>query len=193
VFGNFVAAGDGAVAPLGAEPELKRRFLGFDMTGGFIDPAGDCGARIFRNRLRLREGPGAIDAEHLAGLAFGIHESLLTSTVNPSLTVSTLQVFPAWPKDWAANFRLLARGGIMVTAAQRGGRVLAIRLEPTLTGTIILKNPWAPAPAEVSSGRVKETLLGENLRLAAKAGEAIRIAPESLPTADQPGSLTKTD
>ena len=81
VFGNFVGGGDGAIEPLGSEPELKRRFLGFNMTGGFIDQAGDGGAQIFRNRLRLREGPGAIDAEHLGGLAFGIHESLLTSTV----------------------------------------------------------------------------------------------------------------
>ena len=80
IFGNFVGRGDGAIEPLGSEPELKRRFLGFNMTGGFIDPSGDGGAQVFRNRLRLREGPGAIDAEHLGGLAFGIHESLLIST-----------------------------------------------------------------------------------------------------------------
>ena len=98
--------------------------------------------KIFRNRLRLREGPGAIDAEHLGGLAFGIHESLLTSTVNDTVTNSTIEVFPAWPKDWAVNFKLLARGGTIVTAAQQDGKVLAVKLEPTLAGTINLKNPW---------------------------------------------------
>ena len=47
VFGNFVAAGDGAIEPLGSEAQLKRRFLGFNMTGGFIDTAGDGGAQDF--------------------------------------------------------------------------------------------------------------------------------------------------
>src|SRR5205823_11598919 len=129
VFGNFVGRGDGAIEPLGSEPEIKRRFLGFNMTGGFIDPAGDGGSQIFRNRLRLREGPGAIDAEHLGGLAFGIHQSLLTSTISNDVTSVAIEVFPAWPKDWAVHFRLLTRGGTMVTAAQKDGKVLGIKLE----------------------------------------------------------------
>ncbi len=177
IFGNFVGRGDGAIEPLGSEPELKRRFLGFNMTGGFIDPSGDGGAQIFRNRLRLREGPGAIDAEHLGGLAFGIHESLLISTVNDTLTASTIEVFPAWPKDWAVNFKLLARGGTMVTAAQRGGKVLAIQLEPTLAGTINLKNPWGSASVKVSHGGTTETLGGATLAITTKPGEVIRINP----------------
>jgi len=31
--------------------------------------------------MRLREGPGAIDAEHIGGLAMGIHSTLLNSNV----------------------------------------------------------------------------------------------------------------
>lgn len=177
VFGNFVGRGEGAIEPLGAEPELKRRFLGFNMTGGFIDPSGDGGAQIFRNRLRLREGPGAIDAEHLGGLAFGIHESLLTSSTDENLTTSSIQVFPAWPKDWAVTFKLLARGGTTVTAAQQEGKVLGITLAPTRDGTINLKNPWAPAPAKVSRGAVSATMTGETLAIPAKRGETIQVSP----------------
>jgi alpha-L-fucosidase 2 len=177
IFGNFVGEGDGAIAPLGSEPDLKRRFLGFDMTGGFIDATGDGGAQIFRNRLRLREGPGAIDAEHLAGLAFGIHQSLLTSAINDSVTNSSIEIFPAWPKDWAVNFKLLARGGTTVTAAQKDGKVLAVKLEPTLAGTIHLKNPWGTAPVKISRGNTTETMSGETLTLATKPGEVIRINP----------------
>ena len=177
VFGNFVGSGEGAIEPLGSEPQLKRRFLGFNMTGGFIDPSGDGGAQIFRNRLRLREGPGAIDAEHLGGLAFGIHESLLISTVDDTLTNSTIEVFPAWPKDWAVNFKLLARGGAMVTATQRGGKVLTIQLEPTMAATIHLKNPWGSDPVKVSHGGTTEMLGGTTLAIATKPGEVIRINP----------------
>lgn len=181
VFGSFLGEGPGAIPPLGSQPELKRRFLGFDMTGGFIDATGDGGAQIFRNRLRLREGPGAIDAEHLAGLAFGIHQSLLTSTLNDSVTNSTIEVFPAWPKDWAVNFRLLARGGTFVTAAQKDGNVLAVKLEPALAGIINLKNPWGEAPVKVSrkvSRRdATEIMSGNILTLATQPGEVIRITP----------------
>ncbi len=172
-----MAGGEGAVEPLGDEAQLKRRFLGFDMTGGFIDTLGDGGAKIFRNRLRLREGPGAIDAEHLGGLAFGIHQSLLTSTVDDVLTTSTIEVLPAWPKDWAVSFKLLARGGTLVTATQQDGKVVSVQLEPTMAGTINLKNPWGEAPVKVSRGKMTETIDGETLALATKPGEVIRIAP----------------
>jgi hypothetical protein len=178
VFGNFVARGDGAIEPLGAEAELKRRFLGFNMTGGFIDPAGDGGAKIFRNRLRLREGPGAIDAEHLGGLAFGMHQSLLTSTTNDTLSASTIEVFPAWPKEWSVNFKLLARGGTTVSAAQQDGKIVGVKLEPTRAMAIAFKNPWAPARVKISRGTSSETLSGETLNIAAKPGETIRLSPE---------------
>ncbi|HXE55231.1 MAG TPA: hypothetical protein VN541_19565, partial [Tepidisphaeraceae bacterium] len=178
VFGNFVARGDGAIAPLGTEPELKRRFLGFNQTGGFIDPAGDGGAAILRNRLRLREGPGAIDAEHLGGLAFGIHESLLTSTTNPTLTATSIEVFPAWPKDWSTTFRLLARGGTTVSASLQAGKVTRVTLETTLSGTIDLKNPWPQSKAKITGGNGALSLSGPSLKFAVKPGEVITIIPD---------------
>src|SRR5205085_1837173 len=78
-FGAFVYDGPGAIEPIGPEPEIKRRFLGFTRLGSFIDAEGSGGVKILRNRLRLREGPGAIDAEHIAGLSAGIHAALLSS------------------------------------------------------------------------------------------------------------------
>lgn len=178
VFGNFVGGGEGAIEPLGSEPQLKSRFLGFNMTGGFIDPSGDGGAQIFRNRMRLREGPGATDAEHIGGLAFGIHQSLLISTTNDTLTESSIQIFPAWPKDWNVNFKLLARGGTVVTAAQKGGKIVAVKLEPQMAGTITLINPWGSAAVKVTrEGKASESLSGEKLEIKAQAGEAIRIEP----------------
>lgn len=177
VFGGFLGEGQGAIQPLGSEPELKRRFLGFDMTGGFIDTTGIGGAQIFRNRLRLREGPGAIDAEHIAGLAFGIHQSLMTSTVNDSVTNVSIDLFPEWPNDWSANFKLLARGGTVVSAAQKGGKVLAVKLEPKLAGIIHLKNPWGTAPVKISRNGRTETMSGETLTFVTKPGEVIRINP----------------
>jgi hypothetical protein len=94
-FGGFIFGNDtaGAIAPLGADRQLKSRFLNFNRTSGFIDIPGIGGAQIFRNRLRLREGPGAIDAEHIGGLASGIHSSLLLNTAS-NVEDPVLQVFP---------------------------------------------------------------------------------------------------
>src|SRR4030095_2753957 len=103
-FGAFVYRGPGAIDPIGPEPELKKRFLGFTALGSFIDAAGGGGAQIFRNRLRLREGPGAIDAEHIAGLSTGIHASMLNSTPLTPGGDPVLRLFATWPKDWDAAF-----------------------------------------------------------------------------------------
>ena len=94
-FGGFIfgSGTEGAIAPLGEDRELKARFLNFNRTSGFIDNPGIGGAQIFRNRLRLREGPGAIDAEHIGGLTSGIHSSLLTNTAATGED-PVLQVFP---------------------------------------------------------------------------------------------------
>src|SRR6185312_2720816 len=123
IFGNFVGEGDGAIEPLGSEPDIKRRFLGFNMTAGFIDTTGIGGAQIFRNRLRLREGPGAIDAEHLGGLASGIHSTMLSSDPDTAEGDPVLRIFDRWPKDWDGAFTLLARGGFEVSSSIHEGTV----------------------------------------------------------------------
>ncbi len=98
-YGAFVGGGPGAIEPIGSEKDLKSMFLNFNRTGGFIDTTGIGGAKIFRNRLRLREGPGAIDAEHIGGLASGIHNSLLKDDSKEPGDDPILQIFSAWPKE----------------------------------------------------------------------------------------------
>ena len=87
-YGSFVYGGPGAIEPIGPEPELKARFLGFNALGSFIDSKGIGGAQIFRNRLRLREGPGAIDAEHIGGLPWASIRRCWKAPRRPSPTTS---------------------------------------------------------------------------------------------------------
>ncbi len=143
-FGAFVYGGPGAIEPIGPEPELKRRFLGFNRLGSFIDEEGIGGAQIFRNRLRLREGPGAIDAEHLAGLSAGIHVTLLASAPAPENPAGdpVLEVLHGWPKDWDVAFTLRARGAFVVTSLQKAGRIPFVEILSEAGSRCTLRNPW---------------------------------------------------
>jgi hypothetical protein len=141
-YGSFVYGGPGGIDPIGPEPELKRRFLGFDRTASFIDTNGIGGSQIFRNRLRLREGPGAIDAEHLGGLAFGIHSTMLSSDPDVPEGDPVLSLFNRWPKDWDGAFTLRARGAFEVSAATHAGQVQFVELHSLAGSDCRLHNPW---------------------------------------------------
>jgi hypothetical protein len=182
-FGAFVYNGPGAIEPIGPEPEIKSRFLGFTRLGSFIDSEGDGGAKIFRNRLRLREGPGAIDAEHIAGLSAGIHASLLASAPESATNEEPVKIFAEWPKDWDAAFTLLARGAFVISAAQKGGQVPLVEVVSQTGGQLRLANPWGGEVTVYRGGRKAEDLSGQMLAVATGKGERIVLTPKGQPVA----------
>jgi hypothetical protein len=180
-YGAFVYGGPGEIEPSGEDVEPKRRFLGFNRLGSFIDTRGIGSAQIFRNRLRLREGPGAIDAEHLGGLVSGIHSTLLASEPDESEAPAgnpVLKVFNAWPRDWDGAFTLLARGGFLVSASHRGGKTEVCELVSQAGETCCLQNPWPQSDVDLYRNGVKaETLRGPLLKFATRKEEKILVAP----------------
>lgn len=177
-FGAFTDGPEGYLEPMGSEPDLKALFLGFNGTGRFDDPKGSGGARIFRNRLRLREGWGAPDVENLGGLAWGIQRSLLRDTVTPDLATATIQVFPAWPKDWNVTFKLLARGALEVVSSQQDGRIRYVELTSRLGNTCRLTNPWGKQEVTLlRDGKAAGELSGGVLTFPIAKGETVRIVP----------------
>ncbi|HXC36828.1 MAG TPA: hypothetical protein VNV43_13200, partial [Candidatus Acidoferrales bacterium] len=174
-YGGFVA-GEDNVEPIGSQPELKRRFLEFNRTGGFIDPAGGGGAQIFRNRLRLREGPGATDAEHIGGLASGIHETMLSSGTN-SLD-PTISIFNEWPEDWDAAFQLLAHGAFLISSVHIHGRIPFVEIRSKAGGDCVLNNPWPKETVTLyRNGAKAENLSGDLLNFSTTRGEDIVLVP----------------
>jgi hypothetical protein len=177
-FGAFVYGGDGAIAPLGEDKESKTRYLNIDRLDSFIDPDGIGGAQIFRNRLRLREGPGAIDAEHIGGLTMGVHQTLLNSAGATEDQEPVLQLFQTWPKDWDAKFTLLARGAFVVSAAQSAGKVGPVEITSNAGAVCRLKNPWGNAAITLTrDGKTAERLSGEQLEFPTRKGEKIVVSP----------------
>ena len=178
-FGGFIFGSStaGAIEPQGADQELKTRFLNFNRTSGFIDVPGIGGAQIFRNRLRLREGPGAIDAEHIGGLASGIHSSLLDNAAAPGED-PILEVFPAWPSDWDTDFQLLSAGAFVVSSAKRNGKVEFVELQSRAGASCKMRNPWGESKVTLYRNGVKaQDLAGPLLDFSTKRGETIVVAP----------------
>jgi hypothetical protein len=178
-YGSFVYGGPGAIEPIGPEPELKARFLSFNTLGSFIDNKGIGGAQIFRNRLRLREGPGAIDAEHIGGLCMGIHQTMLESSPASITNDEPIRIFNDWPKDWDAAFSLLARGGFVVSSAHQGGKIPLVEIQSQLGGQCLLANPWGAGDVTLyRNGKKAEDLTGETLAFPTQKGETIVVMPK---------------
>jgi hypothetical protein len=178
-FGAFVYGGPGANPANEPDAELKSRFLGFNALGSFIDTAGIGGAQIFRNRLRLREGPGAIDCEHLGGLTAGIHSSLLDNKPDDEGR-EEIEVFSiAWPRSWDCAFELLAHGGFVISSSLKDGQIEFIKIHfSPLSGNCRIKNPWPNTKVNVYRDQAKTELDPVDvLCVAADPGDTLTLVP----------------
>ena len=83
------------------------------------------GGAVLANRMTLREGPQALDAQRLGRAAEALQVALLNSAPPSPAEDPVIQLFSAWPKEWDARFKLGARGGFVVTASvsRRGSRI----------------------------------------------------------------------
>ena len=85
-------------------------------------------------------------------------------------------MIPAWPSEWDASFRLLARGGFEVTSAMQGGEVQFVEIRSRLGERCRLRNPWGEAQAEVTyTSGASELVSGRVLRIPVAAGQSVRI------------------
>lgn len=133
------------------------------------------------------ERPQDPSIEHLGLIGIALQEGLLQSVAARPGTPEIMSVFPAWPKGWEASFRLLARGGFLVTAAIRNGRVEFVEIESRLGETCRLRNPWG-APcliAEIGGGT--RSLDGELLSFDTAQGKRYRVVSQD----GQPPALSR--
>ena len=130
------------------------------------------------NGMSMFEGPDAHSIEQLGLLTTTLQEGLLQSVSARPGEPEVISVFPAWPKHWQASFRLLARGGILVTSARGGGKVEFIEIESRLGETCRLRNPWS-APCQVTEiGGETKLLDGDLLRFDTARGKRYRVVPK---------------
>jgi hypothetical protein len=117
------------------------------------------GGAVLANRMTLREGPQALDAQRLGRASEALHIALVNSAPAAPGEDAAIELFTAWPKEWDARFKLGARGGFVVTASIRGGQVEAVELESLAGAECRVRNPWT----------------GELQRFATRKGERIAL------------------
>jgi len=139
---------------------------------------------VLANRMTLREGPQALDAERLGRASEALHLALLQSNPPAPGEDAVLHVFPAWPKEWSASYTLLARGGFLVSASIRDGRAAFVELESQAGAECRLRNPFDGEATLYREGAATEGLKGSMLRFGTRKGERVTVLAAGASLAD---------
>jgi hypothetical protein len=90
-------------------------------------------------------------------------------------------MFPAWPKDWSALYKLLARGAFLVSVSIETRPVGFVELESLAGAECRMRNPFEGGGALFRDGRAAEKLPGTLPALPRERGSGSwlwrRIAP----------------
>jgi Domain of unknown function (DUF5703) len=127
---------------------------------------------VLANRMTLREGPQALDAQRLGRAAEALELALLQSNPPAPGADPILRVFPAWPKEFDASFDLAARGAFLVQSSVKAGKIEFVKMQSLAGAQCRLRNPWA-GDAMVGGRRMSGSLLVFPTR----KGETIRVVP----------------
>ena len=130
------------------------------------------------NGFSLFEEPQAHSIEHLGCISTTLQEGLLQSLSPRPGQPEVLRVCPAWPKGWGVSFRLLARGGFLVTAAVQDGEIEFIEIKSRLGETCRIRNPWdKPCLVSEINGTTQE-MDGDILSFETARGKHYRMLPQ---------------
>jgi hypothetical protein len=133
---------------------------------------------VMRNRMSLREGPGATDCQRLGRVAEALHLALLQSSPARPGGEAVIRIAPALPKQWDADFTLLARGNFLVTASIDKGLVRGVEIESRSGGECRIRNPWLDKPlALYVNGQKSREVSDSILKIPTSKGDVLTLLP----------------
>ncbi len=112
---------------------------------------------------------------------YGIFSDALQQALCQSIAPSpgaepVIRIFPAWPRDWDAQFKLLCKGGFLVSASMEETCIGEVRIESQLGGTCRIRNPWFPeAVAMTKNGQVMESCAESLLVFETEQGDCVHL------------------
>lgn len=132
-----------------ADPQAMEAFIGAmhdleDYENDFCDPAGCAYTKILDNRLTLREGPQAPDAQRLGHITSAMSNAVCQGYPKAPGEEPVLYLFSSLPGDWDARIRMRTAGGWLVEAEALKGCCTYARLSGGKT-PLKVKNPWGEA------------------------------------------------
>jgi len=81
-------------------------------------------------------------AEGYATFTAALQEAL-NQSLSPTPTGDpVIRVFPAWPREWDAKYKLLAKDGFLVSSSMESGDIQYVEMESRLGETARVRNPW---------------------------------------------------
>ena len=133
-------------------------------------------------------------------LSAGLQEGLMQSISATPGGDPVIRVFPVWDKNKPAYFKLLAKGGFLVSSSVKSGEVSFVEINSQLGGTCRIRNPWHGNAISLYRNGVKaENLTGSLISFSTRIGEDIKIVRQgvnpdsfkkSLPVSGQDESST---
>jgi hypothetical protein len=136
------------------------------------------GGQVLANRMTLREGPQALDAQRLGRAAEALQIALLQSAPGAPGGDPVIRLFSAWPDDWDAQFTLRARGAFVVSATRKGGKIASVEVRSEAGAPCRMRNPWGTATITLSrNGKRGQSLKGSLLTFDTAKGDVIVLTP----------------
>jgi hypothetical protein len=128
--------------------------------------------------MDLREGYQTASVQRLGRAADALHNALCQSAPPWPGKDPVIRVFPAWPDDWDAEFKLLCRGNFVLTASTKNGQTEFVKILSQSGSHCTLENPWPGKKVSlVRNGKKAERLEGRVLRFSTTKGENLEIRP----------------
>ena len=114
-------------------------------------------------------------------LSAGLQDGLMQSISATPGGDPVIRVFPAWDKNKPAYFKLLAKGGFLVSSSVKKGEVSFLEINSQLGGTCRIRNPWPGNTISLYRNGVKtEDLTGYLISFATSIGEDIKIVRQGI-------------
>jgi hypothetical protein len=97
---------------------------------------------VMPNRMDLREGPQTTSIQRLGRAAEALQYALCQSVPSSPGKEPVLHIFPAWPREWDAQYTLLSRNGFLVSSSMRKGLVEFVEVVSQAGKQLRIRNPW---------------------------------------------------
>jgi hypothetical protein len=138
-------------------------------------------AAPYPNGYSLCGKPHSESMQPFGRTAAAFQDALMQSLSPKPGEAEIVRIASAWPKEWTATFRLLARGGFLVTSTIENGEVKFVEIISRLGEECRVRNPWGCKVEVRGEGEDACQLEGDIIKFATDAGAQYLLIPAGAP------------